>query len=134
MEVPVALVPDMAARGTVVEEPSLSPCTTTARESTLAHSQVHLTQPSKMRMVNPRETSRRLCTFSMTCSALNTRHTEDLVLEVQDPSTAIIIVIITIIIIAQKTNLLNIQMLKQHSLKQRPEQQMSARGRRSSLT
>ena len=40
MEVPVALVPDMAARGTVVEEPSLSPCTTMAREFTLAHSQV----------------------------------------------------------------------------------------------
>ena len=51
----------------------------------------------------------------MICSVLNTRLMEDLVLEVQDPNTAIIVITTTIIIIAQKANL-NIQMLKLLSL------------------
>ena len=66
-------------------------------------------------MDSPSEISPQLSTFLMICSVLNTRLMEDLVLEVQDPNTAIIVITTTIIIIAQKANL-NIQMLKLLSL------------------
>ena len=66
-------------------------------------------------MDSPNGISPQLSTFLMICSVLNTRLMEDLVLEVQDPNTAIIVITTTIIIIAQKANL-NIQMLKLLSL------------------